>query len=247
MKRKKSVRDLLRHGFTLEDLKCLSQVQLIQLALAIQGESNSDPLTGLLNRRGFFSLAERLAKRARREHKPVSFLIVDLDNFKKVNDTHGHPVGDGVLKKVASLLLRTVRPGDLVVRLGGEEFGVFLPGAAEKSARRSVRRILRTLARTFICKKVPHVTASIGVASSERFGYGLRDGEGRIMKAADVALYASKRGGKNRFTLATRELVSTTAVRKNADRRDKKQTGRRTTPSRKKGKGHRKRVDRRKQ
>jgi diguanylate cyclase (GGDEF)-like protein len=165
--------------------------------------AGSDPLTGLPNRRHFEETLQRELARAVRTEQPINLLILDIDHFKKINDTYGHQTGDAVLRAVARRLSETVRVGDVVARYGGEEFAIVMPNATTEDAILLAERILRNVANI----DVP-VTASIGIATFIRHA---TDGSA-LIDAADRALYESKRSGRNRATVCTdrrsAELVS---------------------------------------
>jgi diguanylate cyclase (GGDEF)-like protein len=165
--------------------------------------AGSDPLTGLPNRRHFEETLQRELARAARTEQPINLLILDIDHFKKINDTYGHQTGDAVLRAVARRLSETVRVGDVVARYGGEEFAIVMPNATTEDAVVLAERILRNVANI----DVP-VTASIGIATFIRHA---TDGSA-LIDAADRALYESKRSGRNRATVCadrrSPELVS---------------------------------------
>jgi diguanylate cyclase (GGDEF)-like protein len=150
-----------------------------------------DSLTGLLNRRAFQERLPVEFAEARRHRRPLSVLLMDLDDFKRCNDRYGHECGDQVLTIFAHLLKNTVRSTDLLVRHGGEEFLVLLPNTGEADAMTLCHRILHAM-RTAEWPREP-VTASIGLAS---LGGNTLDGM-TIVRQADEALYAAKRSGKN--------------------------------------------------
>jgi diguanylate cyclase (GGDEF)-like protein/putative nucleotidyltransferase with HDIG domain len=144
-----------------------------------------DPLTGLRNRRGFEQgLAGRRA--------PLALLICDLDHFKRVNDTLGHPVGDDVLRRFADLLRTCTREDDAAVRLGGEEFALVLPGVGEREALAVAERLRREVAAEFHEFPVP-ISVSVGIADAA----GASDPES-LVRAANRALFAAKRLGRDR-------------------------------------------------
>lgn len=182
-------------GFRLrEDLELEGERRLIQLATI-------DPLTGLMNRGAFDQALEREFERAHRYGRPVSLLLLDLDHFKRVNDTWGHPVGDRVLAQVAAAIRGCLRHVDLAARLGGEEFAVLLTetnaeGAAVAGER--VRHAVGSLAMAVGDEPV-QVTASVGVVTwSPMFATAAE-----MVAAADKTLYRAKAAGRNR-TLVTR-------------------------------------------
>jgi diguanylate cyclase (GGDEF)-like protein len=157
-----------------------------------------DPLTGVLNARGYYATSDSLINLARRGGKPFSVLFIDLDHFKKVNDTHGHEAGDAVLREVAACLRQNLRESDLVGRIGGEEFSVFLPDTDLSGATRLAEKL-----RADIEARMPEtpagqlrVTASIGVAQSPHGNATMAD----IQRQADQAMYEAKRQGRNRVT-----------------------------------------------
>lgn len=153
-----------------------------------------DGLTALLNRATF---DERLAAALQdRRHQPVSVALVDLDHFKAVNDTHGHQVGDQVLRRSADAMRSVLRPGDVAARYGGEELVLILPGCAAADAELIAERLRAGIA---AAGTDPVVTASIGVASAD-FGSSPED----ILAAADEALYRAKRTGRDRVVSARR-------------------------------------------
>lgn len=163
----------------------------------LKEQATTDGLTGLSNRARFDAfLAQQLAA-AIESNKPLSLLMIDLDKFKSINDKHGHPAGDAVLKAVAKLLLGLARKGDLVARYGGEEMSVVLVGANRAAA----ATYAETLRRTVAAKPVPvgrtpiPVTASIGVAVFEP-GSPIRT-PAHLIKAADLAVYNAKHSGRN--------------------------------------------------
>jgi len=157
----------------------------------------TDQLTGLHNRRYMARHLDTLMKNAT-EAKPISFLIMDIDLFKAVNDTYGHDVGDEVLREFASRVAENVRGIDLACRYGGEEFVVVMPDTDTDFAFSVAERLRQSVELTpFPISRAPHkitVTASIGIASSTGGG----DDSDKLLHRADQALYRAKRGGRNR-------------------------------------------------
>jgi diguanylate cyclase (GGDEF)-like protein/PAS domain S-box-containing protein len=156
----------------------------------------TDELTGIANRRAFFAIAERELAKSSRYSAPLSFLMMDIDHFKLVNDTRGHDAGDAVLRSVAGVLKGQVRDVDVLARLGGEEFGVLMPSTRLADAVVLAER-LRAAVAASACefKGVGHrVTISIGVAARVEGAESLDE----VMKAADEALYRAKAAGRNR-------------------------------------------------
>jgi diguanylate cyclase (GGDEF)-like protein len=143
--------------------------------------SRSDPLTDCLNRRGFEERFAAELHRARRAGQPLGVLVIDLDDFKRVNDDHGHAAGDDLLRWVVDAMGAEVRPSDSIGRLGGDEFAVLVPGADAHEATRLGERLRAALA--------PRAPLSFGVASHPADG-GDRD---TLHQRADQALYAAKR------------------------------------------------------
>jgi two-component system cell cycle response regulator len=173
-------------------------LRIVALMSLTRKAAATDTLTGLMNRRAFLEAMERESSRASRHMFPMSVLLLDVDHFKKVNDTHGHDAGDAVLQGVARVLRGIARKSDLVARWGGEEFVVALPQTAETGARIAAERIRRALADA--AYKLPGgdtipVTASVGLASigaSDKFDFE------EILARADKAMYAAKARGRNR-------------------------------------------------
>jgi diguanylate cyclase (GGDEF)-like protein len=154
--------------------------------------AGSDGLTGLPNRRHFEESLERELGRAGRTGQPVNLLILDIDHFKKINDTYGHQTGDAVLRAVSRRLSETIRVGDVVARYGGEEFAIIMPNGDTEDALVLAERIMRAVEQIDI-----PVTVSVGIATYIRHA---ADGSS-LVEAADQALYESKRGGRNRATI----------------------------------------------
>ncbi|KOX89730.1 Diguanylate cyclase DosC [Thermus aquaticus] len=171
----------------------LKQVEWSALAL-------TDPLTGLLNRRGLELELPKLVALARRHGAPVSVVMMDIDRFKWVNDTYGHPVGDEVLRRLGQIVKASVRREDLAVRYGGEEFLLFLYGADRQAAKEVVERI-RSRFRTEKIPPIPYpLTLSAGIAGGE-----VPEGEAVVEEwilKADYALLRAKETGRDRVTLA---------------------------------------------
>ncbi len=159
--------------------------------------ASTDPLTGAFNRRTFLELMEKELSRARRFDTPLSLVMLDLDHFKKVNDTHGHLVGDRVLQRFADIVRAELRKEDVLVRYGGEEFCVLVPDVAGPGAVTLAGRIRAAVAREpFLVEGVElEVTTSAGVAA--RIDEGPEDVD-RLVNRADEALYMAKRRGRNR-------------------------------------------------
>ncbi|MFH1530769.1 MAG: sensor domain-containing diguanylate cyclase [Pseudomonadota bacterium] len=174
----------------------------LQLRDRLHHQSVRDQLTGLFNRRYMEESLEREILRADRHDLPLGIIMLDIDHFKKVNDGHGHDIGDRVLEALGAMLPNLIRGEDIACRYGGEEFILIMPGASVEDTLRRAEEI-RRLIRTRISVPLPdgkdlHITSSFGVAVHPLHGAGA-DG---ILKAADQALYRSKRDGRDRVTLA---------------------------------------------
>jgi len=161
--------------------------------------TRTDHLTGLFNRRHLGFEAPKLIGLSERKNTPTAVALVDIDNFKKINDNHGHEAGDAVLVRLAKTLQSTVRPYDLVVRYGGEEFLVLLPMSTSQESMEIAERIRCTIQDTpiKINNEQLSITVSIGLYVSEQ----IHDLQGAIMRA-DEALYYAKNNGRNQVCLA---------------------------------------------
>jgi diguanylate cyclase (GGDEF)-like protein/PAS domain S-box-containing protein len=156
-----------------------------------------DHLTGIANRRTFFEAGEIELARWRRQPRPLSLLLLDADHFKAINDQHGHPAGDAVLRDLAATLSANFREVDVVARVGGEEFAVLLPSTALEGALAVARRLLAAIAARRVSADGTDIAYSVsgGVAAMDDGVSGLD----ALMKRADEALYAAKRAGRNRI------------------------------------------------
>ncbi len=159
----------------------------------------TDGLTGLFNHRHFQERLSQEFSRIDRFSEPLSVLIIDIDHFKKINDTYGHPVGDAVLKGVADKIRKTIRNIDISARYGGEEFAVILIGTDERGAMNMAERLRKAVMnKTFSAdKNTFNVTISIGISTYTK---GIKRKE-ELIEKADKALYQAKRGGRNRSIL----------------------------------------------
>jgi diguanylate cyclase (GGDEF)-like protein len=177
----------------------------------LRAQSERDPLTNLANRRHFQSV---MASLGAAEGFEGALLLVDIDHFKHVNDTHGHAAGDQVLVEVAKRLNEAVRSGDLVVRWGGEEFLILAPRAAPEQAEQMAARVLAILgtAPVDVGTAAPRVTASIGYARFPLPPYGTQVPWEQAINLADMALYTAKNQGRNRAV----GITSTTAATRDA-------------------------------
>jgi diguanylate cyclase (GGDEF)-like protein len=157
--------------------------------------ARTDLLTGALNRRRFVEVAERELARANIDDRSVSLVLLDIDNFKHINDRHGHRVGDDVIRLVAEVCADVLRPSDHLGRWGGEEFVALLPGAAIADALVIAERLRRSLSREHALGRDEslRISASFGVASTD---LGVRALD-RLVALADQAMYRVKRSGKD--------------------------------------------------
>ncbi|MBX7097193.1 MAG: GGDEF domain-containing protein [Myxococcaceae bacterium] len=156
--------------------------------------SETDALTGLLNRRGFWSAAARELERQRRTGETVTVACLDLDGFKAHNDARGHAAGDRALQEVARILRLELRATDVTARLGGDEFVALLPATSPQVAERVLGRLHQALGAA-LASCSPGVGVSIGIASCPRAPASLD----AALRLADAALYRAKRSGKNRL------------------------------------------------
>ncbi|MGP8119675.1 MAG: GGDEF domain-containing protein [Xanthobacteraceae bacterium] len=171
---------------------------------AHKAAASMDPLTGLLNRRGFSEATARMIEREAKAGRPVTVMIFDIDHFKSINDRFGHPAGDEILKLFATVVTSNLRISDLVGRIGGEEFAAMLPCSVEETllAADRVREAFQTSGIEVDDAPV-ETTVSIGVAG------GPANTELDVLLAsADTALYQAKRSGRNRVEAATEQPLS---------------------------------------
>jgi len=186
--------DRIKEAGMLELLAAESRIA--ELEKALEEASNAaftDPLTGALNRRGFESAYAREMARARRHGSRVSLAMIDLDDFKLLNDACGHLAGDKVLVHLVAVLQRAMRPSDVLCRFGGEEFVLMLPETRGDDACRAVQRFLREFSSCVLPDVGLSMTFSAGVVEHDCF-----ESLDEAIQRADLATYAAKRGGKNR-------------------------------------------------
>jgi len=181
----------------------------------IQRLAITDTLTGLYNRRYFFERACQEFNRSCRYRHPLTLIMVDLDHFKSVNDTYGHPAGDLVLQTMSRLIVQTVRKIDLVARFGGEEIVLLLPETAPQAGERLAERLRQTIAAT----RIPlnnhsiSITASFGVCGGYPENSNLEPQRAieTLIELADQALYQAKQGGRNQVRLLLPDFASTSS------------------------------------
>jgi diguanylate cyclase (GGDEF)-like protein len=173
----------------------LSHIQRME---ALEKEAERDGLTGLYNQKAFRKILSRIIGR-QGDRYPCAVLMIDIDFFKKINDTYGHPAGDEVLRRISGVILKTIRKADVAGRYGGEEFAVCLPMADLDKAILFAERLLLMIRQTrfLLDGKEVRVTASMGIACSPTHGRTAEE----LLKMADEALYRSKQEGRNRITV----------------------------------------------
>ena len=166
---------------------------------ALRDMASRDPLTGIYNRRSFMELARSQLARAHRFNEPMSVFVLDVDHFKRINDSYGHATGDDALRMVAGGCQAILREYDILGRLGGEEFVVVLPGATAEESRVVAERVRRHLSRMAIPGPEGrfHLTSSIGISALD----GAYDTLEKAIHRADLALYRAKREGRNRVVV----------------------------------------------
>jgi diguanylate cyclase (GGDEF)-like protein len=196
--------ELSQLGAALDDMAQQLQNREVQLHSALdelRDQAMTDSLTGLYNRRYFWDALTRNVLSSRRKGTPFSVILLDVDHFKRVNDSRGHDAGDLVLNAIAAVIVSCVRASDIAVRYGGEEFSILLPdtglGIAEERAQ-ALRLAIEHL-------EIPHaagainVTASFGVAEYD----DVAESGNALMKRVDAAMYAAKSGGRNRVIVSS--------------------------------------------
>jgi diguanylate cyclase (GGDEF)-like protein len=188
-----------------QDLHALAEtigLSLVNLRLQekLRNQSIRDPLTGLFNRRYLEESLELECSRAERSELPIGMVMLDVDHFKRFNDTFGHDAGDIVLKHIGEILKRSVRQGDVACRFGGEEFVVVLPGTGVAEAfevAERVRQSVQKLEVVYRNQALGRITVSLGVATYPAAGQAPAE----LIEAADQALYAAKNAGRDRIDL----------------------------------------------
>lgn len=186
---------LTAHGAMEAQVQLRTQ-QLEQANRELDLQARSDPLTGLLNRRGFDAQMAYALALARRSGRPLSIVTMDVDHFKQINDTYGHEAGDHVLQRLAQTLMQRLRDSDVVARLGGEEFAALLQDTDIAGARAIAQALVDAIGK----QRDPvagHFTISAGVATLR----GMDDLGSALLRRGDEALYEAKRAGRNRVVV----------------------------------------------
>ena len=168
-----------------------------RLAVRYQELAAIDGMTGLYNRRHFMEAAEAACAHAQRAGQPIIALMIDVDNFKQINDVHGHVAGDQVLTELARACRENVRPGDIAGRYGGDEFTIMAPGITSQRATQLAETLARPAARALGRDGKPlNYSVSIGIAERPPSG-----DLGTLLAQADLAMYEAKRAGGNRWRI----------------------------------------------
>lgn len=185
-------------AFLVGKLALQTMIDIKHIAI-LQHESVTDPLMGIKNRRYFDQkICEEVAL-SKRYKLPLSLILLDIDNFKKINDTYGHKIGDEVLKNIASLILGIVRDTDVAARYGGEEIVIVMPNSGKAEAELLAERLRSIIEKTTVAtidttQEVVQVTVSMGICS---MSHVITDRDA-LIEEADEALYLAKKQGRNR-------------------------------------------------
>jgi len=195
-----SATSIISYAYTSRALSFFERLRVSKLKLVELAEK--DPLTGLLNPRSYYEVTNRMIWLAQRTSTSYAVLFIDLDHFKSINDRFGHEAGDSVLRRVADCLAANMRQSDVIGRIGGEEFSVFLPdtdleGATQLSEK--LRAEIESLEHAVTDTKIIQVTASFGIARHLPTDHSVGD----IQKRADRAMYQAKKLGRNRLVVDT--------------------------------------------
>jgi diguanylate cyclase (GGDEF)-like protein len=170
--------------------------QLEEVLSQMETLSMTDQLTGLFNRRAFLTVFEKEFSRTKRYNHSASCLMIDIDHFKRINDTYGHNTGDEVLRELSQVMLNCLRKADTVARWGGEEFIILLPETSKKDALLIASRILTSVSNFKFSSLPGQVTVSIGLAGIPEPDIDTTD---KLIAASDNALYQAKAKGRNRI------------------------------------------------
>jgi diguanylate cyclase (GGDEF)-like protein len=207
------VDNLLSQEEISEETITLLKMVSIQIGLALKNArlykkveelSVMDSLTGLYVQRHFHQRIREELSRAHRHHTPVSLVMLDIDHFKIINDTYGHPAGDRVMKVMSSKITSSIRKFDVAVRYGGDEFIVLMPGSNETETLRTAERIRKFVNHSSVrleTGKDIHFSCSIGVASFPEHA----NTDEELIQKADQALYEAKKLGRNRVVAYTKQ------------------------------------------
>jgi diguanylate cyclase (GGDEF)-like protein len=203
------VGDVARAFNAIADELAASRARSQELAEELERQARTDPLTGIANRRAFDEQLARECASARRHGGDLSLLVIDVDGFKTINDAQGHAVGDAVLTRIAAICAAQRRAGDLVARIGGDEFAILLPRTPARGAEAVVAELERRITAEPVTAGGAPVaaTAAIGVATAAH-----RADPDALLKAADADMYDRKRSGPYLANLAAVPSAPATAA-----------------------------------
>ena len=187
-------------NFSLEEEKYFVLLKIQHLIRTLTRAKDHDPLTNLYNRGYFEHILARELRYAKEFNNPVTLSIMDIDDFKKINDQYGHPCGDTVLKKLAEILRLNIRATDYAARIGGEEFALILPGTGMLRSRAILNRILEEIRNATVCcsEKDDKIRFTLSIGAASFMGKGNID-QSEFLTIADKQLYKAKEKGKNRI------------------------------------------------
>jgi len=194
---KNNLEELKQYNLELEDKIKLRTKELLETQVKLQEQAHRDPLTNLYNRRHFNEISGSLFSMSRRGNSPLSVLMIDIDDFKNINDTYGHHIGDLVIKSLSNIFINTIRQSDIAIRYGGEEFLILLTNTNVKNANTIAEKLRSHVENTTIkSQNTPHLTFTISLGLSV-----VKENDKNIdvaIQEADKALYIAKESGKNK-------------------------------------------------